>query len=76
MFFDRHKREDVIEYQETFLNEMKLLLPYFVEFFEDSTIVPREYPNDCVVGRPDRKPIIMITHDESIFSANNGHRKV
>ena len=76
MFFDGHEREDVIEYRETFLNEMKSLLPYFVEFFEDGTMVPKEYPDDCAVGGPDRRPIIMITHDENIFSANDGCRKV
>ena len=71
-----HKREDVIEYREIFLNEMKSLLPYFAEFFEDDTMVPKEYPDDCVGGRPDQRPIIMITHDESTFSANDRYRKV
>ena len=58
----------MIEYQETFLNEMKSLLPYFVEFLEDGTMVLKEYPDDCAVGGPDRRPIIMLTHDESTFS--------
>ncbi len=53
VFFDEDKREDVIEYRETFLNEMKLLLPYFVEFLEHGTIVPKEYPDDYKVGGPD-----------------------
>ena len=76
VFFDGHEREDVIEYRETFLNEMKLLLPYFVEFYEDGTIVPKEYPDDCAVRGPNRRPIIMITHEESTFSANDGRKKV
>ena len=76
MFFDGHEREDVIKYRETFLNEMKSLLSYFVEFFEDGTIVPKEYPDDCAVGALDQRPIIMITHDESTFSANDGRSKV
>ncbi len=46
VFFDEHEREEVIEYRETFLNEMKSLLPYFVEFIEDGTIVPKEYSDD------------------------------
>ncbi len=75
-FFDGHKREDVVEYRETFLEEMKSLLPYFVEFRDDSTILHKEYPEGCVVGGPDRRPIIMITHDESSFSANDSRRKV
>ena len=34
-FFDGHKREDVVEYREKFLDEMKALSSYFVEFDED-----------------------------------------
>ncbi len=52
-FLMSHKREDVIEYREIFLNEMKSLLPYFAEFFEDDTMVPKEYPDDFVGERPD-----------------------
>ncbi len=55
---------------------MKSLLPYFLEFFEDGTMIPKEYLDDCKVEGPDRKPIIMITHNESTFSANDWHRKV
>ncbi len=75
MVFDGHEREDVIEYRETFLNEIKSLLPYFVEFFEDGTMVPKEYPDDCKVAGPDQRPIIMITHVERTFFANNGRKK-
>ena len=66
----------MVEYQETFLEEMKSLLPYFVEFEEDGKILPKEYPSDCAVGGPDRRPIIMITHDESTFSADDSRRKI
>ncbi len=76
VFFDGHEREDVIEYRETFLNEMKSLLPYFVEFFEDGIMVLKEYLDDYAVEGPDQRLIIIITHDESKFSANNGRRKV
>lgn len=53
MFFDGYECKDMIEYQEIFLNKMKSLLIYFMEFFEDSTMVPKEYLDDCAVGRPD-----------------------
>ena len=75
VFFDGHEREDVVEYRKTFLDEMKSLLPYFVEF-SDGSMLPKEYPDDCAVGGSDKRPIIMITHDESTFSANDGRRKV
>lgn len=71
VFFDGHEREDVVEYRETFLNEMKSLLPYFVEFSNNGSILPKVYPDDCTVGGSDRRHIIMITHDESTFSAND-----
>ena len=66
----------MIEYREIFLEEMKVLLPYFVEFKEDGTILPKKYPDDYAVGGSDQQPIIMITHDESTFSANNSRQKV
>ncbi len=51
--FDEHKQENVMEYRETFLSEMKSLLPYFVEFSDDGSILPKVYPNDCAVRRSD-----------------------
>lgn len=66
----------MIEYRETFLNEIKSLLPYLVKFSEDGTMVSKEYPSDCSVGRPEKRPVIMITHDESTFFANDGRKKV
>ena len=76
VFFDGHEREDVVEYRETFLDEIKALLPYFVEFNEDGSILPKVYPEDCAVGGPNKRPIIMITHDESTLSANDGRQRV
>ena len=76
VFFDGHEREDVVEYREEFLDEMKKLLPYLVEFSEDGSMISKEYPEDCAVGGPNRRPVIMITHDESTFSANDGRRRV
>ena len=70
-FFYGHEQEDVVEYREIFLEEMKSLLLYSVKFEEDIRILPKKYLSNCVVGGPDRRPIIMITHDESTFSVNN-----
>lgn len=74
VFTDGHERPDVIEYRKTFLADMSALLPYLVEFQEDGSILEKQYPQDCAVNGPNRRPIIMITHDESIFSANDGRR--
>lgn len=64
----------MVEYREKFLSEMKSLLSYFVKF--SRSILPKIYHVICVVKRSDRRPIIMITYDESIFSINNDRRKV
>ena len=76
MFFDGHEREDVMEYRERFLNEMKSLLPYFAKFFENGIIVPKEYQDNCTVGRSDQRLIIMITYNKSTFSTNNDCKNV
>ena len=66
----------MVEYRQIFLEEMKSLLPYLVEFREDSTMISKEYLDDCAVGGPNRQRIIMITHDESKFSVHDSRRKV
>ena len=66
----------MVEYKKTFLSEKKSLLPYFAEFFDYGSILPKVYPGDYAVKRSDQRPIIMITYDESTFSANDGRRKV
>ena len=75
VFFDGHEREDVVEYRKDFLRIVHDLLPYMVEFNSDGAIIPKEYPEDCRIGGPGRRPIIFITHDESIFSANDGRHQ-
>lgn len=50
---------------------MKDLEPYLVEFEEDGLIKNKEYPADCEVWNTNCRPIILITHDECIFSAND-----
>ena len=69
--FDGHERKDVVEYREIFLEKMKSLPSYFIEFEEDGKILPKEYLSDRTIEELDQQPIIIITHDESIFSAND-----
>jgi hypothetical protein len=75
VFFDGHERDDVVEYRRKFLEDVYDMLPYMVEFNADGTMQPKEYPQDCCVGGPGRRPVIFITHDESIFSANDGRHQ-
>ena len=74
VFTDGHKQPDVIEYQKTFLEKMSVLLPYLVKFQEDRFILDKQYPEDCAVGKPNWQLIIMIPHDESMFSANDSRQ--
>lgn len=55
---------------------MKEPLPYFMQFGEDVSILPKEYLEDYAIREPNRWQIIMITNDKSTFSANNGRQKV
>ena len=66
----------MVEYKETFLNKIKSLLAYFVEFSNDGSMLLKIYPDDCAVGGADQRPIIIITHDENTFSSNDGQWKV
>ncbi len=75
VFLDGHERPDVVEDRGQFLGELERLSPYLVEFQEDGSMVPKEYPPDCAVGGPNRRPCILITHDESTFSANDGNHQ-
>jgi hypothetical protein len=74
IFIDGHERPDVVEYRKEFLKEMWRLSAYFVEFTQDGQMMEKIYPADCQVGEPGA-PIIVITHDESIFSASDGRHE-
>jgi hypothetical protein len=75
VFVDGHERDDVLASRVVFLAKMQELQPYMVEFCADGSMASKQYPNDCQVGGPDRRPVIFITHDESIFSANDGRHQ-
>lgn len=64
-----------MQYRKHFLESIDNMLPYMVEFNADGSMKSKEYPSDCTVGGPGRRPMIFITHDESIFSANDGRRQ-
>lgn len=75
MFIDGHERPDVVEDQRVFLKKMDELRPYMVEFEEDGKMKDKIYPSDCKVNGTECRPVIVITHDECTFSANDGIRK-
>lgn len=66
----------MIKYREIFLNKIKLLLPYFVGFFDNKSILPKVYSDNYVGNRSDQTPIIIIIYDKSIFPINDSCQKV
>jgi hypothetical protein len=71
LYFDGHERDDVIEYRSRFLDEM---LEYQRRMFT--------YTGDDmeIAIRPDlrdgERPLILVTHDESCFSSNDGSKTI
>lgn len=74
VFIDGHERPDVVKDREVFLETMKSLAPYLVEFDKDGNMLPKAYPVDCEVRGSQRRPVILITHDECVYSSNDGPR--
>ena len=75
MFIDRYKRSDVIEDCNNFLKKIEELKLYMVEFEEDGAMKAKTYLSDCKIGGPNQCSIVVITHDECTFSANDGIQK-
>ena len=71
MFIDRYKRPDVIEDHKNFLKVMEKLEPYLMELDKTGEMIPKIYSLDCKVEGDKRQPVIVITHDECIFSSND-----
>jgi hypothetical protein len=70
VYKDGHERPNVVQYRKEFLDHLDGLKPYLVEFDENGDIKDKEYPPGCFPGSPTKRPIILLTHDESTFQAN------
>lgn len=69
VYFDGHEREDVVKFRnEVFLPKLAEFEPRIAVFNEDGTF---EKPKTLQDGE---ELVIPITHDESIFHANDGRR--
>ena len=75
VFVDGHERSDVVEDHANFLRQTEELKPYMVEFYDNGAMKHKVYLSDCAVESEIRQPIIVITHNECIFSANDGVQK-
>lgn len=65
--------KNLVEYRKSFLNKMKSLLPYLVEFFEDKSMLPKECLNGCIVYNLDQNAIIMIMYNKNILFVNDDY---
>lgn len=72
VYNDGHEREDIVAYRkEVFLSFLKLVESRLMEWDED--LLPT--PTDEVLSS-ELQPLIMVTHDECTFNANDGKRYV
>ena len=71
VYVDRHERPDVVRYrQEVFLPAFNEIRPFLVTWNEEGQmLMPQNLP-------PGQKPLILVTHDESTFNANDGKRRL
>lgn len=71
IFIDKQEQHDMIENYANFLKAIKDLKLYIVKFKKDRIMKLKVYPNDCIVKDSNERPIIVNTHDEYIYSADN-----
>lgn len=62
----------MIEDYKKFLNTMKDLKVYLVEFEENELMKIKNYLLDCIIRRDIYYLVIIITYNKYIFSANDG----
>lgn len=62
----------MVEDREKFLNTIKNLEPYLVEFEENRLMKTKNYLDDCTVKGDVRYSVIVITYNECTFFTNNG----
>lgn len=71
----RYEQSAIVEDSSNFLEKMKELKPYMVEFSKDGTMKSKVYPPDCAVEGKNHQQIIIITHDKCLFFANDDVQK-
>jgi len=69
IYYDGHKREDVIEYQKVFLSKMIELEKYMATYKGDDM----EKISSLLTSK--KKEYILIVHDECIFYSNDRKRR-
>lgn len=71
VYIDGHEREDVVQYRKGFVRRMSEIYKSGLLVKVDTETGELLMPKDVPVGK---KPIMLFTHDESTFNANDGIR--
>lgn len=71
IFIDEYEQSDVVKDRKNFLQKIKELRPYIVEFKENNTMKLIVYLLESAVERNNWLLATIITHDKYKFSANN-----
>ena len=70
VYVDGHERADVVAYREKFLEEMQEFEKSMIEY-DDVTLMPLD---NADIKNGVRRQHILVTHDESIFHANDDNK--
>lgn len=54
VFFHGRKQEDMVEYRKTFLNKMKVIFTYFMQFSKNALILLKDYPKIYIIVGPNK----------------------
>lgn len=69
VFIDGYKRRNIVSDYKYLLKELK---PYLVKCNKDGIRKDKKYLLDHVIKDTDQRSLFIMTHDKSIFSANDG----
>lgn len=75
IFIDKYEQLNIVEDFKNFLKKIEELKQYIVKFEKNGTIKNKIYLFNYVVYGNSCHSILIITHDEYIFSLNNGIQK-
>ena len=68
IFFDGHERPDVIEYRKAWALRMLQYKSFMTAFGEEDEVI------EPVLADPSQQKLVLVTHDECTFYANDGKK--
>lgn len=71
IFINWHEQVDIVKDYKNFFKWRKELKLYIIKFEKNNILRPKIYPANCTVWGDWQWLVIIITHNNCIFSANN-----